>query len=174
MTTVTELLAPSERPVISFPNPARCRLSHSPQGATHQGRCWTSLHLLPFLIYFIYLFIYSTGVWTWGLMLTRRVFFYLSHILIPLCFQLGSPAFCLGWPQTSTLLPTASSIIGITGTHPSHPACLLRWGLANFLTWPWTLILLISAFWVAGIKEWATLPHLIFLDCLLLIKCELY
>jgi hypothetical protein len=41
--------------------------------------------------------------------------------------------FCLGWPQIMILLPMASYIAGITGTH--HYTWLVGWdgSLANFL-----------------------------------------
>jgi hypothetical protein len=92
--------------------------------------------------------------WTQGLVVARQVPYHLSDTPSPFCFlvifQVGSLIYAqagLNWD-----LPIFTFIIaGITVGN--HHILLIdwRWGLANCLGWPHTVILLISAFWVARI-----------------------
>jgi hypothetical protein len=52
-------------------------------------------------------------------MLARQAFYHLSHLwpfFALVIFQIGSQVFAWGWSWTTILLPTASPIVGITGT----------------------------------------------------------
>jgi hypothetical protein len=61
------------------------------------------LSIYPYLS--IYLSVCGSRAWTQGLMLARQVLYFWATLLVLwLFFQLGSPAFCQGWPQTAILL----------------------------------------------------------------------
>jgi hypothetical protein len=66
-------------------------------------------------------------------------------------FQVECCIFAWGQSQTMVLLPTASHVAGMTGEH--HHTWLECWDedFTFRLVWLQTLMLLISAFWVAGI-----------------------
>jgi hypothetical protein len=62
----------------------------------------------------------NTCVWTQDFTLAEQALYQLSHSHSPFCFHCFSDRvshFCLGWPQTTILLPKASCIAGITDTH---------------------------------------------------------
>jgi hypothetical protein len=103
-----------------------------------------------FLPLFLYYLFGSSGVWTQGLTLARQVLYCLSHAPNPFCFSDRTLNFCpeLAWTLCLLHCWDYSCIPHI---------CLVCWNEVS-LTWfvaPWprTIILQISAYWVAGIID---------------------
>jgi hypothetical protein len=104
------------------------------------------------VIYFVLIigFPRSTGVWTQGLMVARKEFYHLSHVVALFCFSYFSGRvlhFCLGLASDCDP-PTYG--LPCSWNHkpaPPHPAYWLRWrSFANLFcpVWPQTMILLSS------------------------------
>jgi hypothetical protein len=81
--------------------------------------------------------IFFGGTWAWnqGLLLTRQVFYHLSHAL-PLfaivIFQAESCVFCL-WPASDYKLPTYSFHVAGLRAWTKVPGLFFEMGLTNFL-----------------------------------------
>jgi hypothetical protein len=97
------------------------------------GKCSTTWAMPPALLFlflgglFVFCCFSGTGIWTWGFMLAKQVFYCLSHRSSPFCsgyFEDGIlGTVCLGWPRTWTLLISVSQVARITGM--SHQTWLV-------------------------------------------------